>query len=144
MHLCQGGYQSPTSSWKVSTIIWFGCRKPLILNIVNKWKLFSLNQYHLFIRERLKRCKECLIVLPNKNQLILGKDQNFTFDYVFEESATQESVYIDTVKPLVQSCLDGYNATVFAYGQTGGLIFTFHTKVLVVEIISLFFWTLYP
>ncbi|XP_063693337.1 kinesin-like protein KIF3A isoform X2 [Bolinopsis microptera] len=73
----------------------------------------------LLERERIKRCKECLIVLPNKSQLALGKDQNFTFDHVFEESISQDNLYCETVKPLVLSCLDGYNATVFAYGQTG-------------------------
>jgi excinuclease UvrABC helicase subunit UvrB len=28
-------------------------------------------------------------------------------------------VYSDLVAPLVESCFNGYNATVFAYGQTG-------------------------
>lgn len=81
----------------------------------------------LLEREKIKRCKECLFVLPNKNQLVLGKDQNFTFDYVFNDTASQDDLYTSTVKPLVQSCLDGYNATVFAYGQTGKIpqIFTF-------------------
>ena len=49
----------------------------------------------------------------------MGKDQSFTFDHVFNDEATQNTIYNDTVKPLVHSCLDGYNATVFAYGQTG-------------------------
>ena len=75
----------------------------------------------LLEREKNKRCKECLYVLPNKNQLVVGKDQNFTFDYVFNDATEQSVVYEDTVKPLVQACLDGYNATVFAYGQTGML-----------------------
>ena len=70
-------------------------------------------------REKIKRCKECLIVLPNKSQLVLGKDQSFTFDHVFDDQTSQNTIYSDTVKPLVLSCLDGYNATVFAYGQTG-------------------------
>ncbi|KAH9557764.1 hypothetical protein CY35_07G101800 [Sphagnum magellanicum] len=37
----------------------------------------------------------------------------------------QEDVYLDCVKPLVDSCCAGYNATVLAYGQTGsGKTFT--------------------
>ena len=50
---------------------------------------------------------------------MLGKDQSFTFDHVFDDQTSQNTIYSDTVKPLVLSCLDGYNATVFAYGQTG-------------------------
>eukprot|EP00116_Pleurobrachia_bachei_P014921 sb/3475183/ len=69
--------------------------------------------------DREKGCSECIIILPNKNQLVIGKDQNFTFDHVFSESTTQSEVYDTTVHPLVQSCLAGYNATVLAYGQTG-------------------------
>ena len=47
------------------------------------------------------------------------RPNNFTFDHVFEESISQDNLYCETLKPLVLSCLDGYNATVFAYGQTG-------------------------
>eukprot|EP00557_Chaetoceros_sp_GSL56_P014628 CAMPEP_0176486142 /NCGR_PEP_ID=MMETSP0200_2-20121128/5412_1 /TAXON_ID=947934 /ORGANISM="Chaetoceros sp., Strain GSL56" /LENGTH=1269 /DNA_ID=CAMNT_0017882827 /DNA_START=298 /DNA_END=4107 /DNA_ORIENTATION=- len=43
----------------------------------------------------------------------------FTFDHVFPSSAGQEQVYDTCVIPLVESCLEGYNATVLAYGQTG-------------------------
>ncbi|KAG7388545.1 hypothetical protein PHYPSEUDO_012182 [Phytophthora pseudosyringae] len=41
-----------------------------------------------------------------------------TFDRVFLGSATQEDVFAG-IEPSVQACLEGYNATVFAYGQTG-------------------------
>lgn len=40
------------------------------------------------------------------------------FDHVFIESATQEDVFT-AVQPSIQAALSGYNATVFAYGQTG-------------------------
>jgi Kinesin-like protein len=43
----------------------------------------------------------------------------FTFDHVFPSTAGQEQVYDTCVTPLVESCLEGYNATVLAYGQTG-------------------------
>lgn len=43
----------------------------------------------------------------------------FTFDHVFPSTAGQEQVYNTCVTPLVESCLEGYNATVLAYGQTG-------------------------
>ena len=47
------------------------------------------------------------------------KDQTFGFDRIFDDNATQEDVYAETAKPLVDSVLDGYNSTVFAYGATG-------------------------
>ncbi|KAF2006324.1 kinesin-domain-containing protein [Amniculicola lignicola CBS 123094] len=47
------------------------------------------------------------------------KDVTFGFDRVFDENTTQGDVYEATTKPLLDSVLDGYNATVFAYGATG-------------------------
>ena len=45
--------------------------------------------------------------------------QTYSFDYVYDENSTQEFVYENTAKQAVQSVLEGYNATVLAYGQTG-------------------------
>jgi Cdc6-like AAA superfamily ATPase len=54
-----------------------------------------------------------------------GEDKVFTFDNVFDWSSTQENVYGDTAYPIVQSVIEGYNGTIFAYGQTGtGKTFT--------------------
>jgi len=47
------------------------------------------------------------------------KDQTFGFDRVFDENTTQGDVYEATTRGLLDSVLDGYNATVFAYGATG-------------------------
>ncbi|CAK7207465.1 tubulin-dependent ATPase kip3 [Sporothrix eucalyptigena] len=47
------------------------------------------------------------------------KDQVFAFDRIFDDNATQMDVYEGTTKGLLDSVLDGYNATVFAYGATG-------------------------
>lgn len=47
------------------------------------------------------------------------KDQTFGFDRIFDENTTQGDVYEATTKNLLDSVLDGYNATVFAYGATG-------------------------
>ncbi|CAN0388939.1 unnamed protein product, partial [Discosporangium mesarthrocarpum] len=44
----------------------------------------------------------------------------FTFDHVYDVSASQEKVYDTTAMEVVESSLQGYNATVFAYGQTVG------------------------
>jgi hypothetical protein len=52
----------------------------------------------------------------------VGEGENapgYTFDHVFPSSTDQGGIYNRCVTPLVQSCLEGYNATVLAYGQTG-------------------------
>ncbi|KAK8058089.1 Kinesin-like protein [Apiospora phragmitis] len=55
-------------------------------------------------------------VVPNGKKV---KDQVFAFDRVFDDNTTQNEVYEGTTKNLLDSVLDGYNATVFAYGATG-------------------------
>lgn len=47
------------------------------------------------------------------------KDQTFAFDRIFDENTSQGEVYESTTRNLLDSVLDGYNATVFAYGATG-------------------------
>ncbi|TGO24744.1 hypothetical protein BPAE_0096g00500 [Botrytis paeoniae] len=47
------------------------------------------------------------------------KDQTFAFDRVFDDNTTQGDVYESTTRGLLDNVLDGYNATVFAYGATG-------------------------
>ncbi|KAJ7787362.1 P-loop containing nucleoside triphosphate hydrolase protein, partial [Mycena olivaceomarginata] len=47
------------------------------------------------------------------------KDKRFMFDRVFDNQARQQDVYEATAQPLLQGLLNGYNATVFAYGATG-------------------------
>ena len=44
---------------------------------------------------------------------------NFSFDYVYGEDSTQKFIYQNTAKSAVLSVLEGYNATLLAYGQTG-------------------------
>ena len=43
----------------------------------------------------------------------------FRFDYTFNESCPNETVYWYTAKPLVEQIFNGGMATCFAYGQTG-------------------------
>ena len=43
----------------------------------------------------------------------------FTFDSIFDMDSTQIDVYNITAKQAVNSVLEGYNSTIFCYGQTG-------------------------
>ncbi|XP_068409580.1 kinesin-like protein KIF27 isoform X2 [Eschrichtius robustus] len=73
----------------------------------------------LLCKEVLHNHQACVRVIPNTQQVIIGKDRVFTFDFVFGKNSTQDEVYNTCIKPLVLSLIEGYNATVFAYGQTG-------------------------
>ncbi|KAK0627744.1 P-loop containing nucleoside triphosphate hydrolase protein [Immersiella caudata] len=44
---------------------------------------------------------------------------SFTFDRVFDMSCKQSDIFDYSIKPTVDDILNGYNGTVFAYGQTG-------------------------
>jgi chromosome segregation ATPase len=46
--------------------------------------------------------------------------KTFEFDAVYSMTSTQEEVFED-VRSLVESCLDGYNVCVFAYGQVSDM-----------------------
>lgn len=51
------------------------------------------------------------------------KDKRFMFDRVFGHEASQQNVYESTAKPLLDNLLNGYNATVFAYGVSHAAFF---------------------
>ncbi|KAJ1774124.1 hypothetical protein LPJ74_000223 [Coemansia sp. RSA 1843] len=45
--------------------------------------------------------------------------RTYHFDGVFGPKATQENVYDKIVNPILNEVMQGYNCTIFAYGQTG-------------------------
>ncbi|KAG4133363.1 hypothetical protein ERO13_D08G092200v2 [Gossypium hirsutum] len=67
-----------------------------------------------------------VVALDTSNLLLkLGdnKTKRYTFDNVFQGSS-QDGIF-SKVEPVIKSVLDGYNASIFAYGQTGtGKTFT--------------------
>ncbi|KAL6275970.1 hypothetical protein ACE6H2_019571 [Prunus campanulata] len=46
-------------------------------------------------------------------------DRTFAFDKVFGPASQQKELYDQAVSPIVNEVLEGYNCTIFAYGQTG-------------------------
>ena len=55
-----------------------------------------------------------------------GNDtKKFNFDFVGHEGIQQQQMFNQIAKPIADSCMQGYNGTIFAYGQTGaGKTFT--------------------
>lgn len=55
------------------------------------------------------------------SQNIAGKqhDRTFTFDKVFGPQSQQKDLYDQAIVPIVNEVLEGFNCTIFAYGQTG-------------------------
>ncbi|XP_077160373.1 kinesin-like protein KIF15 isoform X2 [Paroedura picta] len=69
----------------------------------------------------------CLSVLSSSTIRLHSKPEPkvFTFDHVANVDTTQESVFSSVARNIVESCMNGYNGTIFAYGQTGsGKTFT--------------------
>lgn len=61
----------------------------------------------------------CVAVDRDTKCVALGRDRRFTFDHVFGPDASQAQLYEECVSELMEACLEGYNATVLAYGPTG-------------------------
>ena len=51
------------------------------------------------------------------------RDLSYQFDMVFDDTASQENVFEGTAKSLIGGVLDGYNATIFAYGVSSTVSF---------------------
>ncbi|CAD5114686.1 DgyrCDS3731 [Dimorphilus gyrociliatus] len=63
--------------------------------------------------------------LTNPNSPSNEPPKTFTFDTVFGPDCKQVDIYNTCARPIVESVLEGYNGTIFAYGQTGtGKTFT--------------------
>jgi DNA replication protein DnaC len=51
--------------------------------------------------------------------------REFTFDRTYSQTSKQETIFEHSSQSIVESVLEGYNGTIFAYGQTGtGKTFT--------------------
>jgi kinesin family protein 5 len=85
-----------------------------------------LNQEELKMREVINTT----ISDDNKNLTLhssyeAGEPLKFNFDYIFPSSTKQPLVYSVAARPIVEAVMQGFNGTVFAYGQTSsGKTFT--------------------
>ena len=69
--------------------------------------------------ERTITISENLAALEDASAAGAYATHTFNFDYVYDQDSDQRTVYDTTAKAVVDSSLKGYNATIFAYGQTG-------------------------
>ncbi|RDD42004.1 Kinesin-II 95 kDa subunit [Trichoplax sp. H2] len=69
--------------------------------------------------------KRGVIEIRNPKSAPTDAPKTFTFDKVYDWNSKQAQLYEDIFQILVSSALEGYNGTIFAYGQTGtGKTFT--------------------
>ncbi|KAK6751133.1 hypothetical protein RB195_002854 [Necator americanus] len=74
-----------------------------------------------------------LVELRNPKEL-QDPSKDFTFDAIYNESSKQTDLYDETFRDLVDSVLNGFNGTIFAYGQTGtGKTYTMEGKSSIPE-----------
>lgn len=73
--------------------------------------------------EKENKCAHIVDVDPAASSVTIknpnGAPKSFTFDGTFDEKSQQRAFYDDACFSLVESILVGFNATIFAYGQTG-------------------------
>ena len=64
------------------------------------------------------------------NSLSEKKAYDFNFDRIFQSNTTQSEMFETAAKDIIDSVLNGYNGTIFAYGQTSsGKTFTMTGKL---------------
>lgn len=59
------------------------------------------------------------VILRNPRAPASEPQKTFTFDAVYDANSKQRDLYDESVRPLIDSVLAGFNGTIFAYGQTG-------------------------
>ncbi|XP_058469689.1 kinesin-like protein KIF3C [Solea solea] len=59
------------------------------------------------------------VILRNPRAPASEPQKTFTFDGVYDANSKQRDLYDESVRPLIDSVLAGFNGTIFAYGQTG-------------------------
>jgi hypothetical protein len=80
--------------------------------------------------------KKCVTVDNETTVTIEAKPdiKSFNYDFVGDENIEQETIFNKFAKPIADACLEGYNGSIFAYGQTGaGKTFTIQGPAILVN-----------
>ncbi|KAI3381798.1 hypothetical protein SNEBB_000846 [Seison nebaliae] len=74
-------------------------------------------------KEIADRHENIVMVDSRENSIVIkqsdSQKKTFTFDHAYDGNSTQKQLYDDCFSSIVDSVLEGYNGTIFAYGQTG-------------------------
>eukprot|EP00177_Eucheuma_denticulatum_P008603 GFKZ01015660.1.p1 GENE.GFKZ01015660.1~~GFKZ01015660.1.p1 ORF type:complete len:1167 (+),score=203.81 GFKZ01015660.1:298-3798(+) len=118
--LSPGGYVRPTQR---------GAAPPRSVNVQVAVRCRPLNHREKTSGERTvlvcaEDRREVVCVAPASQRKVHSSaapnpKKTYTYDHVFGPDATQQDVYRGVVESIVDEVLQGYNCTVFAYGQTG-------------------------
>ncbi|MES1921192.1 hypothetical protein MHBO_002759 [Bonamia ostreae] len=74
--------------------------------------------------------KEITINQIEKRISLSSTVKKFNFDRVYDEFTEQEYLFEKTVTPIIREVIEGFNCTIFAYGQTGtGKTFTIEGEI---------------
>ena len=84
-------------------------------------------EYQLSAYETIRIMDNKMVILmdpieyngPNTIFKNRSREQTYAFDFAFDKNTTQETVFENSTKFLIEGVVNGYNATVFAYGATG-------------------------
>eukprot|EP00358_Blepharisma_japonicum_P002806 CAMPEP_0202947020 /NCGR_PEP_ID=MMETSP1395-20130829/10481_1 /ASSEMBLY_ACC=CAM_ASM_000871 /TAXON_ID=5961 /ORGANISM="Blepharisma japonicum, Strain Stock R1072" /LENGTH=740 /DNA_ID=CAMNT_0049647983 /DNA_START=42 /DNA_END=2264 /DNA_ORIENTATION=- len=84
--------------------------------------------------DEIRDARQCIVTVDsNRGEMTIRNPKAdasepikvFTYDCTYGSDSAQEQVYLDTGYPIVENVIEGYNGTIFAYGQTGtGKTFT--------------------
>ena len=81
-------------------------------------------------KEQSKNEKDVIDIRENKKVIVKERKQKvdltkyieehqFIFDLAYDQDATNEKIYLETVRPMIQAAFNKIKVTCFAYGQTG-------------------------
>ena len=87
----------------------------------------SISEYQLSSYETIRIMDNKMVILMDpieyngpstvfKNR---NREQTYAFDFAFDKNSSQNLVFENSTKFLIEGVVNGYNATVFAYGATG-------------------------
>lgn len=76
-------------------------------------------------KKEINEGRQKVVTMDKENgEIVVQRDpedvpKRFTFDCVYPEDCKQEDLFAETAFPIIENILEGYNGTIFAYGQTG-------------------------
>ena len=95
--------------------------------VCERCRPLSSLEYQLSTYETIRIMDNKMVILmdpieyngPNTIFKNRSREQTYAFDFAFDKYSTQNTVFEKSTKFLIEGVVNGYNATVFAYGATG-------------------------